>query len=197
MEYILQFSPCKSIIINIIFPKNGILLCNILFPFNKYIMDSPLDYCLASYLISKKSDRLRRQFVVNLHSSCWKNSVGISWRNWCHLGPVRYKDVEKLKGLGRLQREAQKLSSSEEAQKGDFLPQRKKNCFRRRNFKLFQKREGYVLKTRRKKLTRLIPSLVAFSIAVHRKPTFSDYCMWISAVKKQLWKEWVKVNSES
>lgn len=65
-------------LLNIIFPKNGILLCNILFPFNKYIVDSPLDYCLASYLISKKSDRLKRQFVVNLHSSCWKNSVGIS-----------------------------------------------------------------------------------------------------------------------
>lgn len=63
------------------------------------------------------------------------------------MGPLRYKDVEKLKGMDRLQREAQKLSSSEEPKKGDFFASKeKKNCKKELQVVL-EKQRLYVLKT--------------------------------------------------
>lgn len=43
------------------------------------------------------------------------------------------------------------------------------------------RKEKAVCSEKKKKLTRLIPDLVAFSIAVNRKPTFSENYKWISA----------------
>lgn len=56
--------------------------------------------------------------------------------------PLRYKDGEKLKGMDRLQRQAQNLSGSEEPKKEDFfVSKEKKNALEKGTSKFSQKRE--------------------------------------------------------
>lgn len=55
--------------------------------------------------------------------------------------------MEKLKGMDRLQREAQKLSSSEEPKKGDFFASKEKENCKKELQVVLEKRRLYVLKT--------------------------------------------------